>query len=93
MTDLPDELRIIATESGRLSTADRAAIARAANDLEAAVNRAIMLNRELLEANAHRVALQDQLTGERRKAAAMAPAGPSWSMTTGWVRVEVLSWV
>ena len=92
MTDLADELRIIATETGRLSVSDRATIARAADDLEAAINRAIMLDRELLEANAHRVALQDQLTAERRKAVIAGSAAPSWSMTTGWVRVEVLSW-
>ena len=92
MTDLSDDLRIIATETGRLSVSDRATIAQAANDLEFMIHHANLLNAQLLEANAHRVALQDQLTAERRKGTAAAPAGLSWSMTTGWVRVEVLSW-
>jgi hypothetical protein len=92
MTDTADELRIIATETGRLSVADRATIASAANDLEAAINRAIELDAKLLEANAHRVALADQLTAERSKTAkAAAPVGLSWSMSTGWKRCEVSS--
>lgn len=90
MTDSADELRIIATETGRLSASDRAAIARAANDLEEAINRAISLDARLLEANAHRVALTDQLAAERGKIAQAEPAQP-WSMGTGWLRVQFLS--
>jgi hypothetical protein len=90
MTELSEELRIIATETGRLSAVDRATIARAANDLEAAINRSISLDRQLLEANAHKVALTDQLADERRKAAGAVPAPLPWSMRTGWIRVDVL---
>lgn len=90
MEDLPNELRIIATETGRLSPADRATIARGANYLEVKINHANMLNAQLLEANAHRVALTDQLTAERRKHAG-APASLPWSMSTGWVRAETHS--
>lgn len=90
MIDVADELRIIATEIGRLSAADRATIARGANDLEAALNRAIVLDTQLLEANAHRVALTDQLNAERRKSAGTAVA-LLWTMTTGWVRAETHS--
>jgi hypothetical protein len=89
MTDLADELRIIATETGRLSVSDRATIAQAANDLEYMIRHSNMLNSQLLEANAHRVALTDQLAAERRKAA--APAQLPWSMGTGWVRADLLT--
>jgi hypothetical protein len=92
MIETADELRIIATETGRLSATDRATIARAANDLETAINRAISLDRQLLEANAHRVALNDQLIAERRKATAVDGASSlPWSMGTGWKRCEVSS--
>jgi hypothetical protein len=87
MTDLTDDLRIIATETGRLSIADRAMIARAANDLEMAIHHAISLNAQLIEANGHRIALSDQLIAERRKAAPAQDALP-WSMSTGWQRCE-----
>jgi hypothetical protein len=77
MTDLSDELRIIATET-RLSAADRARIVEAADSIEQSQRALTNLYQEFLEANARRVAATERLLELRP---------PSWSMSSGWVRL------
>lgn len=87
MSDIYDELRIIARDGGRLDLSDRAKIARAADELEMALRANVELYHAMLEANAHKVALYEQLTETRRKLP--PPAEPAWSWSSGWIRLEV----
>lgn len=87
MTDLPTELRIIARDGGRLSQADRAAIAQAAEEFETTMHRAMACEAALIEANAHRLALTEQIA-HLRKAQALPDLQP-WSYSTGWIAVQV----
>ena len=76
MSDLSDELRIIATESGRLSGADRAVIIQAAEYLEETQRVLVQAQRELIEANARRMAATERL---------LELNPPSWSISSGWL--------
>lgn len=66
MTDIFDELRIIARDGGPLTAADRALIARAADEIEG-LGRALVLTQvRLIESQQHRIALNDALLEARR---------------------------
>lgn len=81
--DIFNDLRIIARDGGRLDMADRAKIAEAADQLETALDANVRLYQAMLEANAQKVAIAEQLTEVRRK----LPGAPeqSWSMSSGWL--------
>jgi hypothetical protein len=99
MTDTADNLRIIATETGRLSASDRAAIASAAEELEMAILARLQSDVKVLELNAQRIALNDRLKETRRQIdalsalprAAPSPLSPDlpWSMSTGPIKTVV----
>lgn len=77
MTDLSDELRIIATET-RLTGADRAKIIEAAEYFEETQRALVLAHRELIEANAKRVAATERLLELRP---------PSFEMSSGWIKL------
>jgi hypothetical protein len=79
MIDLSEELRIIATET-RLTRDDRAKIVEAAAYFEETQAALVQAQRELIEANAKRVAATERLLELRP---------PSWSMTSGWMTLQV----
>jgi SAM-dependent MidA family methyltransferase len=84
MTDSLDILRIIARDGGRLDSADRAAIAEAANEFEQMQRQLLATHAALIEANAQRIALAERLAEcERPK---------PLSMSTGWVRIPLDGW-
>lgn len=74
----PDELRIIATEQ-RLSRDDRAKIIEAAEYFEVTPRLLVQAQRELIEANARRIAATERL---------MELSRPSWSMSSGWMVLQ-----
>jgi hypothetical protein len=76
----PDELRIIATET-RLTRDDRAKIVEAANYFEETQRALLQAQRELIEANARRVAATERLLE------LILPR--SWSMSSGWITLQV----
>lgn len=78
--DLANDLRIIATETGRLDSADRAKIIEAAHYFEATQAALVQAQRELIEANARRQAMSDRL---------LELNPPSWSMSSGWISCNV----
>lgn len=80
MIDLADELRIIATET-RLTRDDRAKIVEAADYFETTQRALVAAQRELIEANARRVAATERLIE-------LSPR-PSWSMSSGWITLQV----
>lgn len=76
MNDLSDDLRIIATET-RLDRADRAKIIEAAEWVELAQQAIAQAQRELIEANARRVAATERL---------MELQPPlNWTVSSGWM--------
>lgn len=79
MNDLSNDLRIIATESGRLDSADRAKIIEAAQYVEETQHALVRAHRELVEANAQRVAATERLLELRPPLA--------WSISSGWLLV------
>lgn len=84
MTDSIDILRIIALDGGRLDSADRAAIAEAANEFEMMQRMLLATHADLIEANAQRIALAERLAERERP--------KPLSMSTGWVRVPLDGW-
>lgn len=70
MTDHIDLLRIIARDGGRLDSAARAEIAEAANEFQHTQQMLLAVQAQLIEANAHRIALNEVLLMEKRKQAA-----------------------
>lgn len=78
----PDTLRIIATET-RLSREDRATIVQAAEYFEETQRALVQAQRELIEANAMRVAATERLLELRPPL--------SWSMSSGWIMLQVTS--
>jgi hypothetical protein len=78
--DLANDLRIIATETGRLDSADRAKIIEAAHYFEETQAALAQAQRELIEANARRLAMSERLFE-------LKP--PSWSMSSGWIKCRV----
>jgi hypothetical protein len=91
VTEISDYLRIIARDGGRLDIADRAAIALAADELEQAWRATIEVQRALIAANEHRIALNDQLRETRAKLPAVPVDELPWQMQSGWYRLEMLS--
>lgn len=75
MSDLSDDLRIIATET-RLDHADRARLIEAAEYFEETQRALVQAQRELIEANARRVAETERL---------LELKPPSYSMSSGWI--------
>lgn len=67
MSDVFDELRIIATERGPLSGADRATIKQAADDFELLANQLVRTQAELIESQAQHIALNERLSEARRR--------------------------
>lgn len=85
MTDHPDILRIIAQDGGRLDSADRARIAEAAEEFERTHRMLVQTQAALIEANAHRIALNEALLAHKARAKPM-------SMSTGWVTMPINGW-
>lgn len=83
MTDLVDELRIIARDGGRLSTDDRAKIAEAAEEFERTQRDLFSARAQLIEANARRIALTEQIIEDRRAAAAKKQEAQTVTMSFG----------
>ena len=86
-SDLFDELRIIAKDGGRLSTDDRAKIAQAADDYEAMARALIATQAALIEANNHRIAMQESMLEARRKQTREKPTSMGFSFRSplNWV--------
>lgn len=84
MTDHIDVLRIIARDGGRLDSAVRAEIAEAANEFERTQRMLLETQAQLIEANAHRIAMNEALLVRKRSEANAKPL----SMSTGWVKVS-----
>lgn len=80
MNDLSNDLRIIATETGRLDNADRAKIIEAAQYVEETQRALVQAQRELIEANAHRRAATERL---------LEISPPTWTMSSGWCSLTV----
>lgn len=85
MTDSIDLLRIIARDGGRIDQTDRVKIALAAEELELALHANETLSASLLEANAHRLALTEQVQ-HLRKVKGLPDLQP-WSISSGWIRL------
>lgn len=85
MSDASDELRIIARDGGSLTLADRAAIANAASEMEQMLHAVGQAYRELIEVNAHRLALSEQLRDVRRKLPPVPAEELPWKMESGWL--------
>lgn len=87
MTDLPDELRIIARDGGRLDMADRARISEAADEVEATQRELVRTNLAPIESNAQRIALNEKLleTLRRRDSQKVQP----FTMSSGWLTLTV----
>lgn len=93
MSDTPDILKIIASETARLTPDDRAAIARAAEELEMSNKQAYLANVALVECRQQIIALNDriiQLTAElqRNRQSVQAEKAQPWSMGSGWLEVR-----
>lgn len=82
MTDLADELRVIAKDGGRLSPMDCQLIARAADELEQASAQVIRTQAQLIEAQQRRLAIAELLLEEKRKPRLTFTAPPLWRV--GW---------
>lgn len=78
MSDMADELRIIATES-RLTSADRLKIVEAAEQFELMQRTVTQAYAELFEANQKRVAATERLLE-------VCPP-QSWAMSSGWLQL------
>lgn len=78
--EFSNDLRIIATEPGRLSRDDRATIIQAAEYFEETQRALVQAQRELIEANAMRVAATERLLELRPPL--------SWAMSSGWLKLE-----
>ncbi|HLH92079.1 MAG TPA: hypothetical protein VKX28_26905 [Xanthobacteraceae bacterium] len=78
MTDIVDELAIIAKDGGRLSPRDCALIARAAAELEHTSALLIKTQAAMLEAQAKQLATAERLLEQRR------PALAHWHGTFVW---------
>lgn len=61
-----DDLRIIASDVKKLSDLDRDIIRHAADELETAQRTLVHVYRQLMECNAHRIALNEQLIDARK---------------------------
>lgn len=83
MSDIFDELRIIARDGGRLDIADRAKIAEAADQLEQALFANVQLYQAMLDANAQKAAVAERLVEVSRKLP--QPQEPAWSYGSGWI--------
>lgn len=79
MTDLATELRIIATEAGRLDPGDRAKIAEMVEHFEWLQDELTRTRAALFEETARRIAASERLTQLQPK-----PALPM-SMSSGWL--------
>lgn len=66
MSDVFDELRIMAQDGGRLSTDDRAKLVQAADQYESMARDLIASNLKLIEANNHRIAQNEAILTLRR---------------------------
>ena len=86
MTEALDDLRIIAKDARGLPSEDRAALVRAADELEAAQRALIATNLALIESQARRIALNDVLIDIKRSALTPPPQqGVQFSGIFGWV--------
>lgn len=83
MTDHIDVLRIIARDGGRLDSAVRAEIAAAASEFEHTQRLLLETQAQLIEANAHRIAMNEALLVRKRAEANAKPM----SMSSGWVKL------
>lgn len=96
MSDLPDLLKIIAGESGRLSTEDRATIRRAADELENAAQQVSGASATVADLYQQMAALMErnQEMALEIGTLRMKPNKPppeTWSMSSGWV--ECVGWL
>lgn len=81
-SNMSDEVRIIATDSGRLTANDRQVLLLAAEELEHAYKLLIATQAALIESQQQRLALNDALMDARRRQ--FTPqAFPS--LSTGWL--------
>jgi hypothetical protein len=98
VTDLFDELRIIAQDSSGLAKMDRDTIRRAADEMESLCKMVIQTNEALIRSQWHHIAVNDQLIKARRHILHLnaelngkAKPGPKWTISSGWVQVTVPS--
>jgi hypothetical protein len=82
MSDIFDELRIIAKDARGLPTTDREVLVRAADELENAYRMLVSTQACLIESQARQIALNDALLGIKRAA---NPPGVRFSGVFGWV--------
>ena len=94
MSEYADILRIIASEGGRLDANDRAAIIKAAEELEDALHKNERMCADIIEANARLIAMGERLKEMRKQGQAkhqpLIPVDdhePSWSYGTGLIKV------
>lgn len=83
MTDHIDVLRIIARDGGHLNSAVRAELAEIANEFERTQRALIETQAQLIEANAHRIAMNEALLVRKRAEVNAKPM----SMSSGWMRL------
>lgn len=84
MTDAWDEVRIIAIDAP-LKSADRAMLCQAADEFAILARDYLIMQSQLIESQAQRIALNDQLIEIRRK----KPQSNKWSYSSGWMKVEI----
>lgn len=83
MSDTFEQLRIIASDGGRLDTADRVLIAHAADELENVCRLLLVMQAELIESQQRRLALNERLIELQR----LAPFTPAmWATRIEWAR-------
>lgn len=85
MSDHIDLIRIIARDGGRLDSVDQAALAEAANAFEWTQRELLATQAQLIEANAHRIAMNEALLVRKRADTNSKPM----SMSSGWVTVPL----
>lgn len=73
MSEIFDELRIIAKDGKGLDTADRVVLFRAADELEQAWQQLLSTQSQLIEANAMRIALTERVIELNRYGAPPLP--------------------
>lgn len=82
---VPEELRILARDGGRLDSDDRRLLALAAEQHESLARQLIAVQAALIESQQQRIALNEQLLELRKpKGLAAALAGQPLSMGTGY---------
>ena len=84
MSEYADILRIIASEGGRLDANDRAAIIKAAEELEKALHKNDRMCSDIIEANARLLAM-----GERLKELQKPEPSTPWAIKSGWIKVKM----